>query len=220
MIANPLELLLKYRVLSREELARMTGLELTALNEVIRENSEDLVIDGEFVKVKNPLSLAFKLSIKGFSLTRLAEYITWKDFEQFSAQILSSYSYETLTNLLLTKPVRLQIDVLGVDSVAKRAIAIDCKHWSRNTRSSLKQAAVNHYNRIVKLSRYVPYAVAKYPVLKHTRRVYGLIVTLLKPSVRVYENIVIVSINELNSFLRDIDIVLEELGLKPVIISL
>jgi len=217
MIVNPLELLLKYRVLTFEELSRLSGFSREVLERLVRDHGTALRVEGELVRVVNPIDLALRLVQRGMSPTRVSELISWRDFEEFSAEILSKNSYETVTNLLLTSPVRFQIDVLGVDTVTGMALAVDCKHWSRNTRVALTAAAQRHLERLEKMRKYRGFVAARYPVVKRAVEVAGVILTLVRPLFRVYSgSVVLVSISEFNSFLRDLRAAMDELGVKPL----
>lgn len=216
MLANPLELLLKYRRLGLEELSRMSGYPREALLGAISGLGGDVRIDGEIVVVANPLGLALRLMERGFSVARLSELISWRDFESVAAEILSAFSYSVVPNVVLTSPARLQVDVVGVDRASGRAVVVDCKHWGKSTRSALRAAAQKHSERVAKMAKYKAYLSSKYPPLGWAKRAVPLIVTLSRPQLRAHSGVLIVSISELNAALRDLDLVLEELGLRPL----
>ena len=217
MIVNPLELLLKYRVLTFEELSRLTGRARGVLEGMVNELRGDLIVEGDLIKVKNPVNLALRLVESGVSPTRVSGLISWRDFEELAGEVMSRHSYEVVGNMLVTKPVRFQIDVFGVDEASGRALAVDCKHWSRTTRIGLEDAGRKHLERIGKLRKYKSVVAAKYPTLRKAREVVGVILTLTKPALRTASNsIVFVSISEFNLFLREIEVVLEELAVKPI----
>ncbi len=65
----------------------------------------------------------------------VSQHLTWKDFEQLAAQVLTSLGYKTRTNVRFTKP-RMELDVVGIGP-SGLALAGDCKHWNRASPSSL-----------------------------------------------------------------------------------
>jgi hypothetical protein len=67
---------------------------------------------------------------------QVSKHLSWKDFEQLAAEVLSSLGYSTKTNVRFTKP-RMELDVVGTS--AGLAIAVDCKHWERNNSTSIAQ---------------------------------------------------------------------------------
>jgi len=217
MLVNPIELLLKYRVLTFEELSRLTGRTRGVIEGMVNDLRGDLIVEGDLIKVRNPVNLALRLVESGVSPTRVSHLISWRDFEELAGEVMSRHSYEIVGNMLVTKPVRFQIDVFGIDESSGRALAVDCKHWSRNTRVGLEDAGHKHLERIGKLRKYKSIVAAKYPTVRKAREVVGVILTLTKPPLRTAsDSIVFVSISEFNLFLREIELVLEELAVKPI----
>src|SRR6185503_16047901 len=95
------------------------------------------------------------------------------------------------TNVRLTKP-RMEIDVVGIS--AGFAIAVDCKHWNRNNRSSIAAFSEKQAARAERL-------------LKHDARisqVVPVIMTLHAESVRFVGGITVVPVHKLKSFVIDV----------------
>lgn len=82
---------------------------------------------------------------------RVSQHLTWKDFEQLAAGVLSSLGYQTRTNVRFTKP-RMELDVVGT-SAAGLALAVDCKHWKRSNLSSIAQHCARQAKRAEELLR-------------------------------------------------------------------
>ena len=163
------------------------------------------------------LSGAIFLIKKGVSFKQVSKYLDWKDFEKISAEILSAHGYVVINNFRLTKPVMLEIDVIGIDQGSGRGIIIDCKHWSRGIyRSALIEIATKHIERIRKLLNHLSWAKTKWKYFKFLKEAIPVIVTLTTPSIRFYENTLIVSIQELNQVLNDIYLVLDTFNIKPI----
>lgn len=126
----------------------------------------------------------------GCDIERASEHLSWKDFEKLASEVLSSLGYRTQTNVRLKKP-RMEIDVVGVSSGF--AVAVDCKHWSRSSPSSIaafakKQAA--RAERLLERGR-ISQAV---PV----------IMTLHAGSVRFVGGVPVVPVHKFRSFVMDV----------------
>ncbi len=175
-------------------------------------------IEGNRIVVKDRLLLAIYGLRLGLPAKRLSKYLSWSDFEKLSAQILSSHGYLVYTNLRLTKPKRLEIDVIGIDIGPGRSIVIDCKHWKYGiSPSSLLEVGRKHINRVITFLRYASWVVRKYPYISKIKYAIPVIVTFTTPKIRqVDHRAVIININELNNFLQDIHLVLDELNVKPI----
>lgn len=94
------------------------------------------------------------LAIKsGCDLERVAERLSWKDFEKLASEVLGSLGYKTANNVRFTEP-RMEIDVLGVDGAL--AIAVDCKHWKRSSPSALSHHCKKQLARTEELLRRNP----------------------------------------------------------------
>lgn len=212
-----IEELLKTREISIDELFERVRLPRDLIMNVLRGIRTCIDIIDDKVIVKDPLALAFLLVKKGVTFRRATRFLDWQDFEKFSAEILSAHRYIVYTNTRLTKPIRLEIDVLGVDPGSGRTIVIDCKHWSRGIhRSQLVQIAEKHYTRTKKFLQYISWAQVKHRELRYVKYAVPIIVTLTTPVVRFHSNVLIVSVQELNQVLSDIHVVVETFGLEPI----
>ncbi len=208
--------LLKHRRLFLDELARLSGLSRHVLLEKLHELDDSIEIHGEEVVVKEVFKLLEHGLEKGLEIGKLSSLVDWKDFEKLSSEIFSLHGYETINNVSIYSPQRLQIDVVAIDASTGLSFVVDCKHWSASSRSRLVQAASSHYERTMRLSKMVPQAIPKYPLLGKTRFLIPLLVTLLTPSLRSHRNVLIISIRELNNVLQEAHYVLEEFNIKPI----
>ncbi|QOR93882.1 restriction endonuclease [Thermosphaera chiliense] len=208
--------LLKHRRLFLDELARLSGLSRHVLLEKLRELDDLIEIHGEEVVVREVFKLLEHGLEKGLEIGKLSSLVDWKEFEKLSSEVFSLHGYETINNVSIFSPQRLQVDVVAINASTGLSFVVDCKHWSASSKSRLAQAASSHYERTVRLSKMVPQAIPKYPLLKKTRFLIPLLVTLLTPSLRSHRNVLIVSIRELNNVLREAYYVLEEFNIKPI----
>jgi hypothetical protein len=79
-------------------------------------------------------AVVLALQLRG-DIEQVSTYLSWKDFEKLASEVLRSFGYRTRTNVRFAKP-RMEIDVVGTGSDGF-TIAVDCKHWKRNSLSSI-----------------------------------------------------------------------------------
>ncbi len=124
----------------------------------------------------------------GADLEDVSEYLNWKDFESLTGIILEEKDFEVTKNLILTKP-RMEIDVIG--KKMDIALLIDCKHWKNMSKSALDEIVKKQIERV---KRYVADEdITALPV----------IVTLHQEGTQLVENVPIVPIMKLPSFLDE-----------------
>lgn len=135
------------------------------------------------------LKAAIKLLGDGCQVDEVAQELDWRDFEGLAAQILSAGGFAVIRNLMLTKPRR-EIDVVGIRLGI--AMLIDCKHWKRHNPSALKAAVGKQIARTKQYVARTPGAIA-----------VPAIVTLYEDKVRFIDNVPIVPIFQLASFVDE-----------------
>lgn len=126
---------------------------------------------------------------KGAPIEEISKHLNWKDFEGLTANILEAKGFGTIRNLILTKP-RMEIDVIGIK--LGMSILIDCKHWKRQSRSSLKAAVEKQIARVKHYVSKTPGAVA-----------VPTIVTLFQDELSFINKIPIVPILQFSSFVDE-----------------
>ncbi len=135
------------------------------------------------------LKIALELIQSGFPLDEISAVLDWRDFEGLTGEILSEKNFAVIKNLVLTKP-RMEIDVVGIRLGV--AMLIDCKHWKRYTSSALNLAVKKQIERTRQYVSKTQNAIAV-PV----------IVTLYQDKVNFIDNVPIVPIFQLSSFLDE-----------------
>ena len=124
----------------------------------------------------------------GATIEDVSEYLTWRDFEAITGIILEENGFDVTKNLVLTKP-RMEIDVIG--KKMNLALLIDCKHWKTMSKSALDEIVKKQIERV---KRYVADEdITALPV----------IVTLHQEGTQLVENVTIVPIMKLPSFLDE-----------------
>ncbi len=212
-------LILKYRRVGIDRLSEETALPVEVIRRRLESIGEYVRVSNDIVELVNPLGLADKLIRSGVSYKRVSRYLDWRDFEELSSRILSAHRYSIYRNFRLTKPVMLEIDVIGIDPGSGRGLFIDCKHWTHGIyRKALIEYAEKQYMRVLKLIKYLSWAKSKWHMFNQLRSAIPLIVTLTTPSLRMHSGVLIVSIQELNQVLIDLDYVLDFFGVRPIVV--
>ena len=124
----------------------------------------------------------------GADVESVSEYLTWQDFESITGLILEEKNFDVTKNLILTKP-RMEIDVVGTKMDI--ALLIDCKHWKTMSKSSLDEIVKKQVERV---KRYVA---------DENMSALPVIVTLHQEQIQFVENVPIVPIMKLSSFLDE-----------------
>jgi len=148
-------------------------------------------IDGDFIQFTagDKLKAALYALIEGVPIEEVSTRLNWKDFEGLVAEILESKGFRIIRNLILTKP-RMEIDVIGENHGV--VLLIDCKHWKRQSSSSLNKSVKKQIGR-------VKHYVAK------TQGVVGVpaIVTLYQEQLSFIDKVPIVPISQFSSFVDE-----------------
>lgn len=178
---------------STQDFSAVTKMDLvdseTILDEFIKNNIGTKQDDVYYFEDGDKLKIAIALLEKGSHIDEVSVSLDWKDFEGLTGEILASKNFAVLKNLILTKP-RMEIDVVGIRLGI--AILIDCKHWKRYSASSLSTAVKKQIERTKHYVSKTPGAMAV-PV----------IVTLYQDKINFIENVPIVPIFQLSSFIDE-----------------
>ena len=124
----------------------------------------------------------------GADVESVSEYLTWQDFESITGLILEKKDFDVTKNLILTKP-RMEIDIVGTKMDI--ALLIDCKHWKTMSKSALDEIVKKQVERV---KRYVS---------DENMSALPVIVTLHQEEIQFIENVPIVPIMKLSSFLDE-----------------
>lgn len=141
----------------------------------------------------NKINIAFIAIRIGVDIIKICNEINWRDFEVFASEIMKYHGYAIYNNFRLKKPTR-EIDIVGIKS--KNALLVDCKHWKRNSISSLNAIVEKQKDRsalFIQKSKF------------HVKNAFPIILTFLPCDFTFVNNVPIVSVNALNSFLLDFD---------------
>jgi hypothetical protein len=146
------------------------------------------------------MKLAILALQSGNDIETVSKYLTWQDFEAFASDLLNLAGYVSERDLRFSKPIRMQIDVLGINYNSQLAIVADCKHWKRNDLSSLSSCAKRQAERASTL-------------LAHRRKIsyaIPIILTLHAINIRFVDEIPLVPVSKFNSFVEELPLHLSE----------
>ena len=127
-------------------------------------------------------------------LQRASGEAIWQNFERLVAFIFEVNDFQVVINKIKTfKRKRRQYDVIARKN--ERIFLVECKKWAGNRRrlSALKKAIVQHKERTEFYENLTGEATT--PIL----------VTLIEEDIKFYEDLPIVPIFKLNSFINEID---------------
>ena len=147
------------------------------------------------------MKLAILALQSGNDIETISEYLTWQDFEAFASDLLNLAGYVSERDLRFSKPIRMQIDVLGINNNSQLAIVADCKHWKRNDLSSLSSCANRQAERASKL-------------LAHRRKIsyaIPIILTLHAINIRSVDGVPLVPVFKFESFVEELPLHLSEM---------
>jgi len=155
---------------------------------LLDKNGKKIFLFSAMDRIKASL-LALQL---GCDIHECSKVLSWKDFENFTSELLAMFEYTTRVNIVLSKP-RAQLDVVGIKK--DFAITIDCKHWKQSNKTTLTIYAEKQIRRtMLWLQRE-----------KKITKAIPLIITLDNVFFKLINGVPIVPILNLKSFLNDFD---------------
>jgi hypothetical protein len=145
------------------------------------------------ISIYNKITIALIAIRNGIDVISICNKINWHDFELFSSEIMKCHGYNVYTNFRLKNPKR-EIDIVGIKS--RKALLIDCKHWKKNSLYGLEQIVEKQKKRSVLF-------IQKSQM--NIEIAFPIILTFLPNNFRFIDDVPIIPIHELNSFLLDFD---------------
>jgi protease II len=127
-------------------------------------------------------------------LQKVSKEVVWQNFERLAAFIFEENDFQVETNKVKTsKKKRRQYDVIAKKT--NRTFLVECKKWAGNRYrlSALRTAVKQHKER------------SEFYRILTNENVTPIIVTLIEEEISFYEEIPIVSILKLNSFINEED---------------
>ncbi|MDQ3838178.1 MAG: hypothetical protein M3297_02805 [Thermoproteota archaeon] len=149
------------------------------------------------------MKLAVLALQKGCDIENISKSLSWKDFESLASEILGLCGYQCRTNVRLSEPHRIEIDVIGINH--KLAIVADCKHWKQYSPSSISSYAQKQTERTKMLLK-MKGRTKHYSITQAV----PIILTLYSMNVEFIDGVPIVPIHKFKSFIEDIPFHLSE----------
>lgn len=158
-----------------------------------------MFIEIDLEKIKNQL-----LTRRSRSIESILSKFNWQCFESAVAGIFSANSFFVSRNLRFKTKRRYEIDIVA--SRHGNTLSVDCKGWGngRYKNSALIRAAEKQFMRTKELKKFVsknPIAEHKLQITKNSK-LYPMLVTLHDEAIEIEENILIIPVWKLNSFLN------------------
>ncbi|MFX1482315.1 MAG: hypothetical protein ACFFCP_03915 [Promethearchaeota archaeon] len=144
----------------------------------------------------------------GASISEIMDFMNWKDFEGFVAEILSENNFTCIESFRRRGNSQIhgmEIDVVGVRG--RIIIAVDAKLWGvrGGKASALKSAAEKQKTRTEELANELHRLSAKLDLTEGVYIAYPMLVTWLVEEVELYEGVPVVPVFKLNSFILDFE---------------
>ena len=150
------------------------------------------------------MKLAVLALQNGCDIEDISKSLSWKDFEALTSEILWLCGYQCRTSIRLSKPRRIEIDVIGINH--KLAVVADCKHWKQYSLSSISSYVEKQIERTKVLCK-----------MKGRTKQYSIthavpvILTLYSMNVEFINGVPIVPIHKFKSFIEDVSLHLSEM---------
>jgi len=215
-----LELTRDGRVVSLDELAR----ELQAAPATLISQAEDLgskglanYHHGRFdLDTRQRIMLAEELIHAGRDPQKVSRFLEWQEFEDFAVLAFEDNGFSVVKHLVFkSRSGRREIDLLPWNDTF--LFAVDCKHWLRGFSTSRMSAAVRAQVERSEALAGKPELLVKFGVTHHDRRrIVPMIFTLGDPRQTFVDEVPVVSVLKLMSFLHGVSPVDESFRSFPV----
>ena len=167
-------------------------------------------IQGDLSRVR----LAMEYISRGGDPERISDLLSWRDFEEFVSKAMELNGMDVARGIRAPPPRGFEIDVLGVDTISRIVLMVDCKHWGRvRGISSVSVSMIERAKRALSRCDLIARILESF---REARELYLAIVTLRETSIRSYGNVFIVPIYRFRDFLQNIKLYSEELGIEPL----
>jgi ABC-type branched-subunit amino acid transport system ATPase component len=134
---------------------------------------------------------------------RISRFLEWQEFENFAVHSFEKNGFQAVKHLVFRSRIgRREIDLLTWNDTF--LLAVDCKHWLRESHGRMQGAAQAQVERAKALAER-PDLISRHGVsYVEKRSIMPLIFALGEPQERVVEGVPIVSVSKLMSFLYGI----------------
>ncbi len=215
---DALEHLFRYRSLEKELIKALPLTERRKLEEILKLSIERSYVSEleDRYALLDPLGLLTELTSRGLDVGRLVDFIEWSEFEDYVAHTLKLSGFETYVDYQHRGLVRFQIDVLGLDTISKIGLVIECKHWRRiyKQRNKLADAVKEHIRRIERLVKFCEWVAINIPAIRRVRIFIPALIVLRPLTPKVVDGVPIVALSELSDFVNNLESYVDELDIR------
>ncbi len=170
-------------------------------------------VENGYIIMEDREKIIFNLLKLGFDLEDILRYFDWRDLENICGAFLTINGFYTIRNFRFkTCSKRYEIDVIGIKN--EKVLLIDCKKWRKMSSSMLKTAVEKQLERVKALSKV--FDTLKLRVNSDRVILIPAIVTMLPGGIFFHNSVPIIPISKFNSFLSNIENVLDALALVEV----
>ncbi len=151
------------------------------------------------------LELAVHALKLGADMEHISGFLSWKEFEDMVAAVLERNEYATLRNLRFKHGERRwEVDVIGCKKPL--IICIDCKHWRhRLSPSNLERIVSEQIERTSALAKCLPASIRRITNASWSKvALVPAVVTLIPSDLKLYKNVPVVPVFQLQDFLREL----------------
>ncbi len=193
------------------DVSKLTDLEKARCSFFLQEigYSIEEFASSEYFSEDEQSQVIFKLIKEGVDASAISELLDWKKFEQIISHIFNELNYMVLTNFRFKDEVtRYEVDVIAYNY--PYIFLIDCKYYKLISSSVLKEAVKKQKERtevIVEVFPFLSDELIKKLQLPLKRKLYlfPIIISWRDHNLQFYQDVPIISYNQLTGFLNEID---------------
>jgi len=210
-----LRMLFRYGKVTSHEVSLASPLARRKFEEIVHAMIEANALEAadDHYVVRDPLAALAVLRRLGIDPTPYIDYVDWRDFENYVASTLEALGFETHLDVKSTSIKRFQIDVLGLDTVSRIGLVVECKHWSRSRLRALQEEAERLVKRARRFVDSCEWIAIHIPSIRRVRIFVPMIVAIRSVSPPIVMGIPIVEVFKLRDFVENLESYIEELGL-------
>ncbi|MHA2309794.1 MAG: hypothetical protein ACXABJ_10990, partial [Candidatus Heimdallarchaeaceae archaeon] len=191
--------------------SKLTDLEKTRCSSFLQKigYSIEEFASSEYFSEDEQSQVIFRLIKEGIDASAISELLDWKKFEQIISHIFNELNFMVLTNFRFKDEVtRYEVDVIAFNY--PYIFLIDCKYHKLISSSVLKEAVKKQKERTEVLVEVFPFLsdelIKKLQLpLKRKLYLFPIIISWRDHSLQFYQDVPIISYNQLTGFLNEID---------------
>ena len=150
----------------------------------------------------NRLKMTVKAASLGADVEHISAFLRWQEFEEIAAIALERNGYVAAKNVRFKHAGRRwEIDVIGCRKPI--VLCVDCKHWQREVKpSALSKIVEAQVERARALADTLPSPALKIECVRWSKAKFvPVILSLVPSSFKVYDNVPVVPVLQLQDFL-------------------